>query len=133
RLGHRDEALSVLRRALEIYEALVRADPKDVTSQDGLAYSLLYLGQLHREAGREAEALPFLRRAGEITRKLAEEETLNLFELACMQALSASLTGGGNAELTGEERSMRKRYADRAVESLRRAIAAGVPTAPPTA
>jgi serine/threonine-protein kinase len=125
RLGRRDEALPILQRALGTYETLVRDHPRDVWYQDGLAYSLLYLGQLHREAGREAEARPLLRRAGEITRKLSEENALNIYETACMQALSAALIGAEKPQPSDEDRALRRRYADRAVESLRQAVAGG--------
>jgi serine/threonine-protein kinase len=125
RLGLRDEALPLLRRALQTNEALVRDHPKDIWYQDGLAYSLLYLGQLHREAGREAEALPFLRRAGEVTRRLSEGDVLDVYETACMQALSAPLIGVEQARPSDVDQALRRQYAVRAVESLRRAIAGG--------
>jgi hypothetical protein len=71
-----------------------------------------------------------LKRASELTRRLSEDNALNKYDTACMQARSATLIGAEKPQPSDEDRALRRRYADRAVESLRKAIAGGSATRP---
>ena len=60
------EAEQAYRRAVEIYEALRKANPENVGIGDGLGAALNNLGNLLSDAGRVAEAEQAYRRAVEI-------------------------------------------------------------------
>jgi hypothetical protein len=90
-----------------------------------LGYALCYLGQMQQALGREAEATPTLVRARDVFLPLAESQDLPLYDLACIRSLCGDLVGAGRTELTAEEQARRRRYADRAVETLGRCIAGG--------
>ena len=124
-LGKVDESLKSHQRALAICERLVHRQPSVTWYQNAVAYSQWYIGQLQRQAGREADALRSLQAARTIFEKLAEAHSLDPYDLACIQAICGSLVGQGKADLSLEEQALRKRYADRAMATLRAATAGG--------
>ena len=64
--GQVAEAERAYRRAVEIYEALWKANPENVDIGHGLGRALSNLGNLLRDAGRVAEAERAYRRSVEI-------------------------------------------------------------------
>ena len=96
-----------------------------VAPPSSVAYSHWYIGELQRKADREADALQSLQAARTIFEKLVEANSLDLYDLACIQAISASLVGVGKADLSPQEQALRQRYADRALATLRTVTVGG--------
>jgi tetratricopeptide (TPR) repeat protein len=181
RLGqvHRDagrlaEARADLGRACDALEVAVRINPGDLWSRNilGIAYS--NLGGLLTRLGQDREALAAYRRAIDHQRRCFESNTVNkdhrqglsdhylglaallrkigspgeaaaailerqrlwpdnpdeLYHSALELAECVPVVGRGRTELTREERTECRRYADQALDALRRAIAAGLLATP---
>jgi len=124
-LGKADESLKSHRRALAICERLVHSQPSVAWYQNAAAYSNWYIGQLQRQAGREEDATRSLQAAKTIFDKLAEANSLDPYDVACIQSICGSLVGLGKANLGPEEQALRQRYADRAMATLRTTTAGG--------
>jgi tetratricopeptide (TPR) repeat protein len=76
-LGRRDRALELLRRAVDLQEALVKEYPGEVDYAQDLGQSHHDLGALHAEAGRFADAEAELGKALQLRQRLAAEEPDN--------------------------------------------------------
>jgi serine/threonine protein kinase/Flp pilus assembly protein TadD len=124
--GRADLASSSFARAVEIFERVARENPSVIAYQGDLASSLNIIGNLQGTVGRTDLALASYQRALEIFERLARENPAvsafrtgmasSHYSLACMLALKAAATA---------DVKMAKSFADQAMESLRRADAAG--------
>jgi hypothetical protein len=85
--GRTTEAMSQLRRSLEIQDAVARAQPDVVSHQGALTNSLRGVGRAEVAAGRTAQALAAFERAGGIEVSLAEKYPSSRYNLACSLAL----------------------------------------------
>jgi hypothetical protein len=56
---------------------------------------------------------------------LAEPSPYDLYNLACVRSLSSELISADTSGQTGSVNSQRKKLTDRAMDALRRAVAAG--------
>jgi serine/threonine protein kinase len=124
-LDRPDEARTSHEQARAIRESLVREQPDVPWHRNALAYSLYYLGRLERDAGREAEAVRHLERSRALWEELSELESIDPYNRACIESLCSELAGVGKTTLSPEDLERRRRYADRAVASLRAATAGG--------
>ncbi len=123
--GHSAEALASYERARAILQKLVDGNPTLTLFQSRLAMSHSFVGQARQRAGRPAEASAEFRRAVAIMERLTdlEPDGYNLYNLACFRSLLSGLaTRPGSGLTTAEARSL----GEQAVETLRRAVAAGL-------
>jgi serine/threonine-protein kinase len=125
RLGQPGDALQSHLTALALREEVLRTDPSSPWLQRTVAYTQYYIGLLHRAAGRGELAQASLARAQAAWEALAESRALNPYNLACAQALCAHLVGLCRDKLSPEEETRRRKYADRAIETLRQTVAGG--------
>jgi serine/threonine-protein kinase len=120
--GKTAEALAVLERALAIYRNLTAAQPSVTRFQSRLALCLLFVGGSHLEEGRPAEAAAVLRESVAILERLPTLELPDLYNLACGYAKLASIATSRGPGMTA---AAGRAEADRAMQWLRRAVAAG--------
>jgi tetratricopeptide (TPR) repeat protein len=113
--GRTTEALPKLRRALEIQDALVRAQPEVVSHLGALTNCLRGVGRAAAAAGRHAEARAAFERACEVDRPLADKYPGSRYNVACSLALLIPI-----APL-----DQRDELARRAMDALRLARTAG--------
>jgi serine/threonine protein kinase len=116
------EAVAALERARDLHEGLAKAHPTVTDYRGGLAFSLSGLGRAQQRAGRAAAAAASLRRAVELRGGLPTLSLEARYDLACNQALLAALADDPASGLTAAEG---RDAADKAVDQLRRAVAAG--------
>jgi len=120
--GKPAEAMAAFEQAIAIKQKLIDANPTVTIWQSELATNLLSVGGIHLKAGQTAEAVASLRRAVAIWRRLSSRAPKDLYNLACSHTLLAGLaTEAGSGMTVAEGRA----EADRAMESLRQAVAAG--------
>ena len=93
RLGRLDEAMTHYRSVLEFAEKREKEDSSSIWIQRDLGYVHYEIGLLHRAAGREGEALKSLAAARLIFETLADENALDPYNRACVQALCAVWPG----------------------------------------
>jgi tetratricopeptide (TPR) repeat protein len=115
-------ATAVIEQACAACERLVKDHPTVAEYSDGLADTLWALGRAHRRAGRVAAAAADLRRSADLRERLPNLRTEPRYLLACTRALLASLAGQAGSGLPAVEGLAE---ANRAMEDLRRAVAAG--------
>jgi serine/threonine-protein kinase len=123
--GRAREAEPMLKRAEENLERLIREDPKVAEYREPLAAALGGLGKLYRESGRTAEAMRAFRRAREVLEKSPPLGGAGLYHLAGVQAQCAALRTAAGERPTEDEEAGRRGALDRAMDTLRRAVAAG--------
>jgi tetratricopeptide (TPR) repeat protein len=121
-LGRRDEATRPLARAREELERLVADHPDNLFFRRQLAQCVGFLGTAEHELGRRDEAFKALERARALFERLPGE-ALDLYNLACIDSRLVVLA---QAYPAGEALLARgDAYADKAIEALRRSVAAG--------
>jgi serine/threonine-protein kinase len=120
--GQLPEAIATCERARDIHQALVTAYPTVTDFKNGLAFSLSSLGRAQQRAGRDAAAVASLRRAIALRGELPTLSLEARYDLACDQALLATLARGKASGLTAAEGQA---AADASLEALRQAVAAG--------
>jgi tetratricopeptide (TPR) repeat protein len=120
--GKLDQALTTCQEALSVSEKLSDAHPRITWLRIELAYSLRGLGAVQRRAGRPKEAVISLRRAIAIVEQLPMLAPRDYYNLACCHAELAGVASTSESRLSVEEG---KPEAERAMESLRQAVAGG--------
>jgi tetratricopeptide (TPR) repeat protein len=116
------EAIATCEQARDIHQALVTAHPAVTDFKNGLAFSLSSLGRAQQRAGRDAAAVASLRRTIALRGELPTLSLEARYDLACNQALLATLAKGKASGLTAAEGET---AADTSLETLRQAVAAG--------
>jgi serine/threonine-protein kinase len=116
------EALAAYEQARAIQEKLAEANPTVTEFQSALASSVAKLGSMQRRGGRPAEAVASFRRAVSIMERLPTLDPGEQYDLASYYALLAGVAAEAGSGLTA---ARGQDAADRAVDTLRRAIAAG--------
>jgi serine/threonine protein kinase/Flp pilus assembly protein TadD len=124
--GRADLALESHARALEIGERLARDNPTVAEFQAGLAASHNNLGNLHSAAGRADLALESHARALEIYERLARDNpTIAAYQTNVAKSHYLIARALALKSAATSDSKMAKTLADQAMESLRRADAAG--------
>jgi hypothetical protein len=90
-----------------------------------LANSLIDIAGLFRATGQPNEAMIHVSKAEAILGGLTDPDNYSHYLTARMHALYAALVGRGQPPHTPEGEAERRLHAGRAIEALRRAIAAG--------
>ena len=122
RAGKLAEALAAFDRCVAILQKLADANPDVTQWQSELAVGLGFGGGIHLKAGRTAQAAASLRRAVAIWNRLSSRSPGALYNLACVRA---ELAGLGSKPGSGMTAAEGREELDRAMESLRQAVAAG--------
>jgi len=118
-------AMQSLQRARAIQELLVREHPGDPENQRDLYITYIGLGKVPRALNQPAEALKDWQSAVHLIESLREPGPYDLYNLACAYALSSTVIGKTGARpKQGDELSSQK-LVDKAMDALRRAVAAG--------
>ena len=125
RTGHPAEALASYERARAILQKLSDANPTLTLFQNRLAMSHAYVGLARQRGGRPAEAAVEFRQAVAIMERLSDlqPDGYDLYNLACFRSLLSGIADQRESGLTRDEAES---LAEKAVETLRRAVAAGL-------
>jgi hypothetical protein len=116
RAGRYDEAVLWGKEALALYEGLAADDPRTTYYHNRISAAFRHLGLVPPPHLAEAEALDYLRRSESVLSGMHDPDTVSVYDLACTQAVIAGRLGAGPG---------REAYESRAMETLRRSIAAG--------
>jgi tetratricopeptide (TPR) repeat protein len=120
--GKPAEALAAYERALAIRQKLADASLTVIAFQSDLASSVAKLGSMQRRGGRPSQAVASFHRAISILERLPRLAPGDQFSLASCNALLAGVAaeaGSGRTAAEGQD------AADKAMDTLRRAVAAG--------
>ncbi|HEV3120879.1 MAG TPA: serine/threonine-protein kinase [Isosphaeraceae bacterium] len=117
------EALNSFRRATAILEKLRADEPAVKYYQERLAAVYRYIGTLPSTVILPGESLSLLRQSEVILKDLPDPAPVEVYNLACTQALLIPLIGQGRP--SAEQQAERERYQALALESLRKAISRG--------
>ena len=121
--GRLDEAIRDLEQARDRLKTLIQAAPGDRRAASSLALSLGFLGSAHRDKHQPAEALSSLQEARRVLENVLQPAAMDLYNLACTYAGLSTLAESGPSPPTSAKR---ENLADRAMEALGRALAAGM-------
>jgi len=124
-MGHPDGRLRAYLESLEVSQRLVRENPAIPSLRRELFQDYVSVADIHREQGREAEAVQSHRRAIELLDALPRETGQDNFGIACFLALCARPANDPGSAPSDVERAECRRNADAAMAALRQAIAAG--------
>ncbi|GAC1468569.1 MAG: hypothetical protein NVSMB9_11370 [Isosphaeraceae bacterium] len=126
KMGRSTEAFASHERALAIRDRLATDHPANPSYQSDLADSLGASAVLLMSLRRSVEAVAPARRALAIREGLRASSPVNLYSLACLHALLASLAGESESESDTELPEAQRRIGlDRAMKILHRAVGAG--------
>jgi serine/threonine protein kinase/tetratricopeptide (TPR) repeat protein len=120
--GKPREAEAEIRRAIMLFQKLADEHPAITEFRSGLAVSHGAIGALLRATGKPAEAVTSFRSAVAVLESLPTLAAGALYNLACYQALLARPAEASGSGFSAEEVRV---CADRAMDTLRRAVAAG--------
>ena len=118
-------AMQSFQRALAIQERLVRDHPGDPENQRDLSITYIGLGKVPRALNQPAEALKDWQNAAHLIDSLREPGLYDLYNLACAHALSSTVIDKDHARSKQENELSSQKLVDRAMDALRRAVAAG--------
>jgi len=116
------EALPWLDKALAIQRKMVEAEPSQQQYRQYLGDGLRHRGIVLQKCSRPAEAILAFRNAIDILEGLANPRPGDLYDIACCQSL---LSGAAVEAGSGLTVAAGRAEADKAMERLRRVIAAG--------
>jgi serine/threonine-protein kinase len=116
-----DDSLATLRRAVEEKRLAFTANPKSPDYRRGLNIAYGALAEVERVKGTPRLAAAALLER----RELWPDQPDELYRIACEEALTASAVGRRKDVLSADEQIERALYLDQAMETLRRAVAAG--------
>jgi serine/threonine protein kinase/tetratricopeptide (TPR) repeat protein len=120
-IGRPAEALSAYRQGIENTRRVVAEGPTLKNPHRLLRHHYLGLADAQRRLGRTDEAAATLLGHPE----LWDGDPGDLYDLACGLSLCITAAAASRADPTPEQRAERRTYADRAMDALRRAVAAG--------
>jgi serine/threonine protein kinase len=110
-----ESAKQALAKAQEHAEIVLKDNPKNVRTLSALSAIHRNRGKILGKQGKPAEALDELRRAVAIDERIAPEGAVLHYNLACSLAQCSAMAARARA------RAEAQRYADRAIEELRKA------------
>ena len=129
KLGRHEEATLAFREAINRERACLERDPKTAQYRSWMSNHYMNLGKSLRALGRKDEALAMSRARFELLSAAPpEQRDVGIhYHVTCEMAQTAAMIGRGkpDAELTDLECAERKKYADRAVDEFRLALADG--------
>jgi serine/threonine protein kinase/tetratricopeptide (TPR) repeat protein len=125
-LGRPEEAARLRRRVIEVWQTMARDNPAIAWLRLGLVGAYGDLVRSLGARGRADEARTMIRRAREEIERFPRDGAEDLFTLARARARTATWHSGKDLDQPTEaERAEQSREADRAMDALRQAVAAG--------
>jgi serine/threonine protein kinase/WD40 repeat protein len=121
--GRWDEAIRDLQQARDRLRTLHQDAPGDGRVASQLAISLGFLSSALRNEHRPADALASLKECRQVLESIRQPSFVDLYNLACAYSNLSTLVEPGSAPPTAAEREA---LAKRAMETLRRSLAAGM-------
>ena len=121
--GRLAEGIRDLKTASDLFQTLVKSNPNDGRLATNLAISLGFLGSALRDSHRPVEALAAFREARTVLESKRNPSALDLYNLACDYAQLSVLLPHAPTPPPAAERDA---LADKAIDALRRSIAAGM-------
>ena len=119
------EGLECFGRAREQAEVVQRAIPDAINNLITLASIHRGIGKALGKQGKPTAGLESLHRAVEILERIARQDSLAAYDLACTLAVCSELSAALPQGADGGGPGVARRYAGQSVAELRRAIAAG--------
>ncbi len=120
--GKPAEALAALEKARAIQRRLVETTPANGEYRGELAGTLFEIADLHEKAGKHVEFLAGLREVIALLEGMTAPMRGDLYDLGCAHARLAALAGKTDSGVSAAEG---RTEADRAMDALHRAVAAG--------
>jgi WD40 repeat protein len=121
--GRLTEAIRDLQAASDLLRTLLKVNPNDGRLSSNLGISLGFLGNALRDSHRPIEALAALREQRSVLESMRNPGSIDLYNLACCYAQLSVLLRHAMPPPTAAERES---LADRALDALRRSVAAGM-------
>jgi tetratricopeptide (TPR) repeat protein len=118
-------AMPSLERAITIQRRLVRDHPKVPENGPDLSSTDINMGKLHKKLGQPAEALKDWQDAVRLIESFPEPGPYDLYNLASAYALSSTVIDWAKARSQPERETLSGQLLDKAMEALRRSVAAG--------
>jgi tetratricopeptide (TPR) repeat protein len=125
-VGKLDEAATLLQKATDLNEKMLKENPNDPDNGDRRLDLLSLQGDFARERKQPAAALKFYRISVKTREGLSAPRPEQLYDLACTRAKLAGAAADNGSGLSAAEA---RAEADQAMAVLRRAVAAGFNTA----
>ena len=120
-----DAGLNALAKARVQAETVRRTNPNDVTNLNTLASIHRGIGKTLAKQGKTAEALGSLRQAIVLGERIAAEDSLFTYDLACGLALYGEIAGNNRSAPDRDSNNNPEHYSNKAMEVLRRAVDRG--------
>ncbi len=120
-LGRPEEAISLVEKSVGVCQQLMDRNPGNPAARSQLIESRAVLAAIQFEARRPVDALREYRRAAELAEASTDLYRNDWYNLGCIHARIATLTGAGRGDAGPEP----GRHAGLAVAALRRAVALG--------
>ncbi len=117
--------LKALAKARDQAEIVRTANPNDYTNLNSLASIHRGSGKALASQRKTAEALGSLRQAIDLSERIAAEDSLFTYDLACALALYGEIAGQNRAAPDKELDKNSLHYSDKAMEALRQAVDRG--------
>jgi tetratricopeptide (TPR) repeat protein len=124
-LGHANEALAAYRRVVEVTQKLARDNPAIPSLHGDLFLAYWNLAQYQRELKQTEPYQRTMRLARETIERLPDDWPQVLFDAARVRAEYSTFLGQSGSQSTAPDRAEQQHEADLAVETLRKAVAAG--------
>jgi len=118
-------AMQSLKRAITIQEPLVRDHPDDPNNPRYLAIAQITLGKAHMALDQPADALKDWQTAVRLLESVREPIPYDLYKLAGAYAMSSTVIGKDRARSKEDNERSSQKLVDKAMDALRRAVAAG--------
>ena len=120
-----EAGLNALAKARDQGETIRRTNPNDVRNLNSLASIHRGIAKSHAKEGKLADALESLRQAIAIGERIASEDSLFTYDLACGLALYSEFVGRDQSGTTKDSNNNSQHYSDKAMAVLRQAVARG--------
>jgi hypothetical protein len=124
--GQRTEAEHSYRKVLDIRQRYFRGNNTSATLRSFFP-AWIALGQVQIDSGKPDQGRRTLQPARELMEMLPPQNGEDDYNVACLQTQVSRLAGSGKTSLTEQERAERRACLDRALDALRKAVAAGHP------
>jgi serine/threonine protein kinase/tetratricopeptide (TPR) repeat protein len=132
-MGQLAKAQQSCARAIAIHKALAQEHPDDIEIRRDLSISSMNVGRERKASGHPAEALKAWQDAGRLLETIPDPTQFDLYNLACAWGLASGIPAAASESTSSsatvgppfEKSASSKDFASRAVDALRRAIAAG--------
>ena len=120
-----DAGLNAFAKARDQAETVRRTNPNDVRNLNTLASIHRGIGKTRAKQGKTADALASLREAIALGERIAAEDNLFTYDLACGLALYGEVVGRDQSAPDKDSKKNSQHYSDKAMEVLRQAVDRG--------